>query len=272
MARSKRLKSTFRIASMPRSSTCRWPSRGSKASRFRTTRWRAACREIAPWVRFELFIPGADAPAGEARIEVQIDAAPLPKMVQLDDAAKETSSWFQQFSRPRETPVAASHETWAMNLPKAELDRLLGVLATPGSVVTSKQAQTAGASLTTHFNGHHYHGTCRPVPQLDELMRRVRDQGRLVAYSHPLSASTQQLEALVVCGDVPRAAAARDQRCNRSLSPASSNSTGRHGPGRPKRRPRGSIAGRQRSDHTALACVSNLEFGISFELRASIFC
>jgi hypothetical protein len=141
-----------------------------------------------------IIYPSADAPTGYARIEVQVDAAPLPKMPQLDDPAKGSASWYERLSSPRELPAAASHETWAMNLPKAELDRLLGLLSTPGSVMAGKQAQTAGAMLTTHFNGHHYRGACRPVPQLDALMRKVRDQGRLVAYTHPLSSNAQPLE------------------------------------------------------------------------------
>ncbi len=143
-----------------------------------------------------ILFPCADAPPGYARAEVQIDAAPLPKTMQIDEPAQGSASWYQRLSPPRESTATVSHETWALNLPKAELDQLLGVLATPGSVTTVKQAQSAGAALTTHFNGHHCQGACRPVPELDALMRRIRDHGQLVAYSRPLTAQSQRLQQM----------------------------------------------------------------------------
>ena len=135
--------------------------------------------------------PCPDAPADCARVEVQIDAAPLPKIAQLDPAPTESNLWYRRLSHPRSAKTDTSHETWALDLPKAELDQLMGVLATPGHVTKNGTAKPGGATLTTDFNGHRYRAVCPPVAELDALMRKVRDHGQLVAYSRPLLAGAQ---------------------------------------------------------------------------------
>ncbi len=155
--------------------------------------------------RLRIVYPCAEAPADFARAEVQIDAAPLPKISQLDNPTTIRSTWLRRFPSSRKSSPDASHETWILDLPKAELDELMAVLASPGRV-RSNDRHAAGADLTTTFNGHQYCSACQPVPELDALMRCIRDHGQLVSYSHPLTAQSRMIRessAVALFRDAP---------------------------------------------------------------------
>lgn len=138
--------------------------------------------------------PHPDAPVGCARAEVQIDSAAMPNVMQLDRRPGEALPWFQRLSHSAPSPADAQHETWVLDIPRAELDDLLGTLSSPGHVTIAGRGKTTGVTLTTEFNLRHSQGSCQKVPELDAVMRNVRDSGRLVAYSRPMSARAQLLE------------------------------------------------------------------------------
>jgi hypothetical protein len=135
----------------------------------------------------KIVCPCADAPVGYARAEVQVIADPLPNLKRVEQVSSR-SSWLARFGRPTDTTSEAVRETWALDLPKQELDQLLGRLATPGSVTIAKKGEAAGGNISTLFNARRSAGSCHPIPELDALMRRVRNEGQLVAYTNPLSA------------------------------------------------------------------------------------
>jgi hypothetical protein len=137
--------------------------------------------------------PHPEAPPEFARAEVRIDAAPLPDLVQLDERSSELLPWYRHGSHGSREAGDVSHETWQLDLPRAELDQLLARLATPQVVVTDGGKQ-AGANIKTSYNGRHYQSNCQPVPELDALMQRIRRDGRLVSYTRPLTARGQRLE------------------------------------------------------------------------------
>jgi len=136
--------------------------------------------------------PHPEAPPEFARAEVRIDAAPLPDLVQFDERSSAPAPWYRNGAHPSRATAEASHETWQLDIPYDELQQLLTRLATPHVVVT--EGKTSGASIKTSYNGRHYQSNCQPVPELDQLMQRVRRDGRLVAYTRPLTARAQRLE------------------------------------------------------------------------------
>ena len=138
--------------------------------------------------------PHPDALADCARAEVQIESAAMPDVLQLDHRPGESLPWYRRMSAPAPSPNDAQHETWVMDVPRTQLDDLMGVLATPGHVQLANRGQTTGVTLSTDFNQRRSQGACQRIPELDGLMSRVRNSGRLVAYSRPLSARSQQLE------------------------------------------------------------------------------
>jgi hypothetical protein len=135
----------------------------------------------------KIVYPCPDAPAGFARAEVQVTADPLPAFTELDNSLAH-NKWLGRFAAPRKPVMEAVRETWALDLPKAELDQLLGALAKPGCVTVANPGEMAGGNITTLFSTRRSSGDCRPISELDALMRRVRNEGQLVAYTNPLSA------------------------------------------------------------------------------------
>ncbi|HEY2880777.1 MAG TPA: hypothetical protein VGJ15_00035 [Pirellulales bacterium] len=135
--------------------------------------------------------PHPQAQSGFARVELRIDADPTPSIVQLQDRTSESLPWFRRLSQPAKPTDDAEHEIWQLDVPRSQLDSLLGTLAQPGHVATVKRGQTAGAALTTQVNGHQYQANCQPLPELDALMRRVRNEGQLVEYRRPMSAQAK---------------------------------------------------------------------------------
>ena len=142
----------------------------------------------------KIVYPCADAPIGFARAEVQVTTDPLPKMTQLDETQTKSRSWLSRFGKPKDAEGDAVKETWAFDLPKQDLDALLNRLATPGSVTIPKKGDPAAGTISTLFNQRRSAGNCQPIPELDALMRRVRNEGHLVAYSNPLSTHSTTTE------------------------------------------------------------------------------
>ena len=76
------------------------------------------------------------------------------------------------------------HEIWELDIPKSELDEVVGQLDQVGFFDSSAQNSSA-VEVTARLN----HSTVRkrydPVPALDSVMQRVRGQGQLISYDRP---------------------------------------------------------------------------------------
>ena len=99
-------------------------------------------------------------------------------------------NWFgesagdQASTQPGETPaadVAHVHETWELDIPKSELDTVMGQLDRAGFFDGNATSGSA-VELTTRLDRSMIRKRFDPLPELDRLMQVVRGQGRLVSY------------------------------------------------------------------------------------------
>lgn len=168
--------------------------------------------------------PHPEAPPGYARTEVRIDAEPLPDLSHLADTDQQQRKWYARIPKRRPMQTEAAHETWVIDLPKAELDELIGELSVPGRVTVLDSKSTEGAKLETAIRGHKFRGACRPIAELDAVMRRVRSEGRLVSYSRPITlqaARAQERSAITAYR------ALRDSQHHGAVNPYAEGEAGR---------------------------------------------
>lgn len=79
-----------------------------------------------------------------------------------------------------------AREAWALDIPKEELDQLIGHLANSGYFQYGP-APTPGVEVLTQLNGRPIRKQWRQVPELDAFIERVRHEGSLVSYNRPQS-------------------------------------------------------------------------------------
>ncbi|HUY87782.1 MAG TPA: hypothetical protein VMV10_03515 [Pirellulales bacterium] len=75
-------------------------------------------------------------------------------------------------------------EAWALDIPKEQLDDLVGHLANSGYFQYGP-APTPGVDVFTQLNGRTISKHWRQVPELDAFIERVRHEGSLVSYNRP---------------------------------------------------------------------------------------
>ena len=75
-------------------------------------------------------------------------------------------------------------EAWALDIPKDDLDQLVGSLANSG-YFNYGPAPTAGVDVLTRLDGKVIRKNWRQVPELDAFIERVRHEGTLVSYVSP---------------------------------------------------------------------------------------
>ena len=75
-------------------------------------------------------------------------------------------------------------EAWALDVPKEELDQLIGHLANSGYVQYGP-ATTPGVEVLAQLYGRPIRKQWRQVPELDAFIERVRHEGSLVSYNRP---------------------------------------------------------------------------------------
>jgi hypothetical protein len=85
--------------------------------------------------------------------------------------------------------AGASSESWVMDIPKIEVDRLIGAMHESGyfSKVHQPGNQSAGVELVSTLDGKKMRKNWRQVAELDAMMLRVRQQGRLETYNSPVN-------------------------------------------------------------------------------------
>ena len=77
-------------------------------------------------------------------------------------------------------------EAWALDIPKEDLDQLVGSLANSG-YFNYGPAPTPGVDVLTRLDGKLIRKNWRQVPELDAFIERVRHEGTLVSYVSPKS-------------------------------------------------------------------------------------
>lgn len=77
------------------------------------------------------------------------------------------------------------YEAWAMDLPRSELDRAVGGLSQGGFFI-SPPRPVAGVDLAAKIDGYPVVKRWTHVPELDSLVERIRQDGQLISYTHPI--------------------------------------------------------------------------------------
>jgi len=85
-----------------------------------------------------------------------------------------------------------AREVWQLDLSKAELDQVVSHLNAAGFFGKYASAPSMGVEVATDLDGRVVTKKWQPVPELDAIMLRVRQQGQLVAYHQSPSARQAQ--------------------------------------------------------------------------------
>ncbi len=87
------------------------------------------------------------------------------------------------------------HEVWAMDLPRSESDRYFKLLSAQ-NFYAGDAPDKGSAQLAVHINGRELRKNWEQLPELNELARRVRSQGQLVAYLRPAAAGGEPIATI----------------------------------------------------------------------------
>lgn len=82
---------------------------------------------------------------------------------------------------PGKTTAGELHESWELDIPKAQLDRIVADLNGAGYFGKQRKSKS-GIELAARIDGGQVTKAWEQVPELDLLMRRVRSEGQLIAY------------------------------------------------------------------------------------------
>lgn len=128
---------------------------------------------------------------GFARVTFSIDSD--------ESAAEARSGW--DLLKVREKPPQIGHheevhETWALDVPAAEADRLFAVLSKQGFYENNLPPENAAAYVTVTMDGRKVQKPWNSQAELNALAQQVRSQGRLVAYLRPSAASGEPSQAI----------------------------------------------------------------------------
>lgn len=86
------------------------------------------------------------------------------------------------------------HETWELDIPKSELDAVVGSLDQAGFFDASAQTGSA-VEVTARLNRSTVRKRYDSVPALDLVMQRVRGQGQLISYDRSLRMPAESVAA-----------------------------------------------------------------------------
>lgn len=142
--------------------------------------------------RLSIQYPHPRGRAGYALAEVIIESAGRPAKTDTGT----TKSGFQKFVGgltdamndilPGMVLGDGVSEAWALDVPKEDLDQLIGHLANSGYFQYGPPP-TPGVDMFTRLDGRIIRKNWRQVPALDAFIARVRQEGKLVSYEPPRS-------------------------------------------------------------------------------------
>src|SRR5262249_34883231 len=122
---------------------------------------------------------------GLGQIQVKIDARS-----QTENPAQPSKSAFRRFWNKTKDELPGlkgagwTQEVWTLDLPQPELEILVASLRTDG-FFTQENATTATTTLSLWLDGNKTSKNWRQVRDLDDLIARVRTDGRLVTSALP---------------------------------------------------------------------------------------
>ncbi len=150
--------------------------------------------------RLSVQYPHPRGKAGFALAEVIIEADKTP----VKSSSGVDKSTFQRFVgavsgamndiMPGMKYTEGVREAWALEIPKEELDQLVGQLANSGYFAYAPET-TPGVEVFTRLDGKVVRKTWRQVPALNDFMERVRHEGQLVSYNGPSNSEGQPADA-----------------------------------------------------------------------------
>ncbi|HWB07928.1 MAG TPA: hypothetical protein VG826_01700 [Pirellulales bacterium] len=85
-------------------------------------------------------------------------------------------------------------EAWAMDIAKNDLDRVVAGMSQSGYFVNPPKA-SPGVELAARIDGFQANKRWSREPELDVLMERIRQEGQLVSYVHPVESSSVAVAA-----------------------------------------------------------------------------
>jgi len=122
------------------------------------------------------------------------------------ESKKKSSSWNPWSKKPATpAPTALSgnqaevHELWTLDLPAAESDGYFKVLSSHSFYNTERGTQ-GGVRLSVNINGSQISKQWDQIPELNQLIQRIRSQGQLVEYRRPaaLQGAQEAISSTVV--------------------------------------------------------------------------
>lgn len=136
--------------------------------------------------------PHPEGRAGYARARLEISSH-APAAASEQPEAADASAWSKlgQQMNPRRLltstgakPSPGVDETWELDIPRSYLDAAVTSLDRSG-YFDSRQKGAEGVEINARVDGRNVRKSWQQVPELNELMVAIRNQGRLVAYSRP---------------------------------------------------------------------------------------
>ncbi len=121
----------------------------------------------------QIAFPHPEKREGYAQVIVRVEEPRGPSAEEIK-WWKKAANWSPWKGKP------AVLETWVLDIPQNELSGIINDLHNSG-YFTSYDKTAAGAELVTQLDGAKVSKSWRHVPQLDELVVRVRTHGRLLS-------------------------------------------------------------------------------------------
>jgi hypothetical protein len=137
--------------------------------------------------RLSIRYPHPDGKAGYALAELVV-ATRTPPNAQAKKAAWQ--QWIDSFAATARDILPGVklsddvHEAWAMDISKGDLDRVIAGMVQSGYFANPSKA-SVGVELAARIDNFQANKQWSREPELDILMERIRQEGRLVSYEHP---------------------------------------------------------------------------------------
>ena len=140
-------------------------------------------------VRLSIRYPHPDGKTGFALAEMVVETHKPPSPGQAKKAAwQQWSDSFAAVARDILPGIKMSddvYEAWALDISKSDLDRVVQGMSLSGYFVNPSK-QTLGVELAVRIDNFQAAKKWTREPELDILLDRLRKEGQLVSYVHPL--------------------------------------------------------------------------------------
>jgi hypothetical protein len=138
-------------------------------------------------VRLSIRYPHPDGKSGFALAEMVVETRTPPNAQVKKAVWQQWSDSFASVARDLLPGMKMSddvYEAWSLDISKSDVDRVVQGLSHSGYFVNPSK-QTLGVELAVRIDNFQAVKNWSREPELDILLERVRQQGRLVSYVHP---------------------------------------------------------------------------------------